>query len=57
MMKIRRLTFLPEGSDSAAKKAISTVEQIRAIAAREEAIFGRGALGDGLIGPDKAKKR
>jgi flotillin len=29
-MKIRRLTFLPEGSDSAAKKAITTVEQIRA---------------------------
>lgn len=51
-MKIRRLTFLPEGgSDSAAQKAITTVEQIRAATGVDLADIARRMSGGAPAAP------
>lgn len=51
-MKIRRLTFLPEGdSGSGAKKAITTMEQIRAATGVDIGEIGRRLSGGGSAPP------
>lgn len=56
-MKIRRLTFLPEGDGgSGAKKAITTMEQIRAATGVDVAEIGRRLSGSAPPPPPKTAK-
>ena len=55
-MKIRRLTFLPESGESGAKKAIGTMEQIRAATGVDLGEIGRRLSGGGAPPPPKPAK-